>query len=220
MSGTVYVINPNSSAAVTEGIDTAVAPLRSADGPAITCLSLAEGPPGIQTQRHVDGVIQPLLRTCEDLEATAGAFVIACFSDPGLFALREQSARPVLGIAECGVLTALTLGQRFGVIAILPTSIPRHLRYFGAMGVTERLAGDLSIGLGVAELADETRTLSRMIEVGRNLKDQHGADVLVMGCAGMARFRRPLEEAVGVPVVEPTQAAVVMAVGRVRLADH
>jgi Asp/Glu/hydantoin racemase len=38
-----------------------------------------------------------------------------------------------------------------------------------------------------------------------------------MGCAGMARFRASLEDAVGIPVVEPTQAAVVMAVGHVRL---
>jgi allantoin racemase len=39
----------------------------------------------------------------------------------------------------------------------------------------------------------------------------------VMGCAGMARYRAALEEAVGVPVIEPTQAAVAMAVGHVRL---
>jgi allantoin racemase len=217
MKSSVYVINPNSSEKVTAGIDAAVAPLRSTDGPDIVCLSLAEGPPGIQSQRDVDGVIGPILRKAATLEEDAGAFVIACFSDPGLFALREQSRRRVFGIAECGVLTALTLGQRFGVIAILPTSIPRHLRYFGAMGVTQRLAADLPIGLGVAELSDETRTLSRMVEVGRTLKSVHGADVLVMGCAGMARFRAPLEEAVGVPVVEPTQAAAVMAIGHVRL---
>ena len=117
------------------------------------------------------------------------------------------------------MLTALTLGQRFGVLAILLMSIPRHLRYFGAMGVTQRLAADLPIGLGVAELADENRAFSRMVEVGRTLKDVHGADVLVMGCAGMARFRAPLEEAVGIPVVEPTQAAVAMAVGHVRLSQ-
>jgi allantoin racemase len=134
-----------------------------------------------------------------------------------MHALREQSARPVLGIAECGVLTALTLGQRFGVIAILPTSVPRHLRYFGAMGVLDRFAADLSIGLGVSELSDEQRTLGRMIDVGRTLRDAHGADVLVMGCAGMARFRETLERELGIPVVEPTQAAVTMAVGRVRL---
>jgi Asp/Glu/hydantoin racemase len=213
----VYVINPNSSAKVTAEIEKAVAPLQSADGPPVICLSLPEGPPGIQSQRDVDGVIGPMLRKAAELEEEAGAFVVACFSDPGLHALREQSRRRVFGIAECGVLTALTLGQRFGVIAILSTSVPRHLRYFGSMGVMQRFAADLPIGLGVAELADEERALSRMIEVGTTLKQAHAADVLVMGCAGMARFRAPLEEAVGLPVVEPTQAAVAMAVGHVRL---
>ena len=38
-----------------------------------------------------------------------------------------------------------------------------------------------------------------------------------MGCAGMARFRETLERELGIPVVEPTQAAVTIAVGRVRL---
>lgn len=217
MSGTIYVINPNSNESVTAGIDAAVAPLRSADGPAIACVTLLEGPPGIQSQRDVDGIVGPLLKQAGSLESEAAAFVVACFSDPGMHALREQSARPVLGIAECGVLTALTLGQRFGVIAILPTSIPRHLRYFGAMGVLDRFAADLSIGLGVSELSDEQRTLGRMIDVGWTLRNTHGADVLVMGCAGMARFRETLERELGIPVVEPTQAAVTMAVGRVRL---
>jgi allantoin racemase len=217
MAGTIYVINPNSSTGVTAGIDEAMAPLRIAGGPAISCLTLEEGPPGIQSQRDVDGVIGPILRRAAALENDAAAFVVACFSDPGLHALREQSRRPVLGIAECGVLTALTLGQRFGVIAILPTSIPRHLRYFGAMGVTQRLAGDLPIGMGVTELADGETTLGRMVDVGRRLRQDHGADVLVMGCAGMARFRQPLEDAVGIPVVEPTQAAAAMALGRVLL---
>ena len=61
-------------------------------------------------------------------------------------------------------------------------------------------------------------TLARMIEVGRRLKDDDGADVVVMGCAGMARHRVPLEQALGVPVIDPTQAAVTMAIGTVQLA--
>jgi len=217
MSKTIYVINPNSSTTVTAGIDEAVAPLRFADGPSIECLTLEEGPKGIQSQRDVEDVVAPMLKRAAELEESASAFVVACFSDPGMFALREQSRHPVLGIAESGVLTALTLGQRFGVIAILNTSIQRHLRYFGAMGVLGRLAADLPVGLGVAELADRERTLVRMIDVGRTLRDAHGADVLVMGCTGMAAFRDPLEKELGIPVVEPTQAAVAMAVGRVRL---
>jgi allantoin racemase len=56
-----------------------------------------------------------------------------------------------------------------------------------------------------------------MKQIGTRLRDTHGADVLVMGCAGMARYRGELEATVQIPVVEPTQAAVVMALGRVRL---
>lgn len=56
-----------------------------------------------------------------------------------------------------------------------------------------------------------------MAKVGRRPRDEHGANVIVMGCAGMARYRKPLQDEVGIPVVEPTQAAVAMAIGRVRL---
>jgi allantoin racemase len=213
----ILVINPNSTVAVTRAIDEAMAPLRFPGGPEMLCLTLEEGPPGIESQLDADAVILPLCRVIRERDADAAAFVIACFSDPGLFSARESTAKPVLGIAECGILTALTLGHRFGVISILARSVARHLRYIGAMGVTQRLAGDLPVGLGVTELADRRTALARMVEVGHTLRDRHGADVLVMGCAGMARYRADLEEAVRIPVVEPTQAAVTMAIGRVWL---
>jgi allantoin racemase len=217
MPDRILVINPNSTASVTRAIDDAMAPLRISGGPEIACLTLEDGPPGVESQTDADGVIQPLCRVIREQEGDTAAFVIACFSDPGLFSAREATAKAVLGIAECGILTALTLGHRFGVISILAGSVPRHLRYIAAMGLGQRLAGDLPIGLGVTELVDGRATLTRMIDVGRQLRDGHGADVLVMGCAGMARYRGDLEEAARIPVVEPTQAAVTMALGRVRL---
>ena len=217
MRDRILVINPNSTSSVTRAIDDAMAPLRMSGGPEIACLTLDEGPPGVESQTDADSVILPLCRVIREQEVDAAAFVIACFSDPGLFSAREATQKPVLGIAECGILTALTLGHRFGVISILAGSVPRHLRYIAAMGVNQRLAGDLPIGLGVTELGVERATLTRMADVGRRLRDQHGADVLVMGCAGMARYRDQLEDTVQIPVVEPTQAAVTMAIGRVRL---
>jgi Asp/Glu/hydantoin racemase len=217
VSARILVINPNSTEAVTRGIDEALEPLRIAGGPAIECMTLEDGPPGIETQQHVDGVVAPPVRTVRSRDGDFAAFVIACYSDPGLHSVREATSKPVLGISECGILTALTLGQKFGVIAILRQSIPRHLRYIGALGVADRLAGELPVGLGVTELSDQKRTFGRMVEVGKALREQHGADVVVMGCAGMARYRKPLQDAIGVPVVEPTQAAVAMAIGRVRL---
>jgi Asp/Glu/hydantoin racemase len=123
----------------------------------------------------------------------------------------------VFGIAECGVLTALARAERFGVIAILQRSIARHMRYLRQMGLMDRLAGERPLELSVAESASE-KTLPRMIEAGRALKDEDGANAIVMGCAGMARHRKPLEDALGIPVIDPTQAAVTMAIGAVQLA--
>ncbi|MBM3573619.1 MAG: Asp/Glu racemase [Alphaproteobacteria bacterium] len=217
MTGRIVVINPNSTEAVTRGIDAAMAPLRLPGGAAIECITLAEGPPGIESQVQADGVIEPICRTVRARDNDTDAFVIACFSDPGLHAARDVTAKPVLGIAECGVLTALTLGQRFGVIAILERSLPRHQRYIGAMGLQTRYAGSLPVDLSVVELADEGRSLARMIEIGGQLKERERADVVVMGCAGMARYRDRLQQTLGIPVVEPTQAAVAMAIGRIRL---
>src|SRR5579862_4957430 len=196
MNSTIFVINPNSLRAVTDDIDAALTPLRRRDGPDLVCLTLAEGPPGIQTQRDVEAAIPPLMRTVAERASAASGFVVACFSDPGLAALREITPKPVVGIGEAGMLTALTLGQCVGVIAILGVSIPRHLRYYGAMGISSR------------------------IEVGRELRDARGADVLVVGCAGMAVLRSELQRAVGVPVVDPCQAAVANAIGRVQLDWH
>jgi Asp/Glu/hydantoin racemase len=216
MGERIVVINPNSSAAVTAAIDRALAPLRMAGGPEIDCVTLSEGPPGIETQAHVEQVVQPLRRLVLERSAAA-AFVIACFSDPGLQLCRETTDRPVFGIAEAGLLSALTRGERFGILAILPSSLARHLRYVRQLGLAERFAGDLPLGLGVVELADRARTLARMQQVGARLRDRHGADVLVLGCAGMADCRVPLQAALEVPVIDPTQAAVTMAIGAVRL---
>ena len=216
----IYVINPNSTQRVTDGIDAAMAPLRMAGGPQISCLTLTNGPAGIQSQHDVESVTMPLTMLARSLEEKASAFVIACFSDPGLYAVREAVTKPVLGIMECGILTALTLGQRFGVIAILDSSIPRHLRTYGAMGVNQRLAGELAIGLSVTELSQFDRTLARMVHTGKRLRDEKGANVIVMGCAGMALYRNPLQDALGIPVVEPSQAAAAMAIGRVQMNWH
>lgn len=210
----ILVINPNSNEVVTKGLDDALAAIRFPGGPQVICHTLAAGPIGIETQEHVESVTLPLQRMIKSA-TDISAFVIACYSDPGLHVCREATDRPVFGINEAGVLTALARGERFGVIAIKQRSIRRHVRYMRQMGLLDRLAGERPLEMSVAETAAGERTLEKMIEIGRQLRDIDGADVVVMGCAGMARHREPLERALSVPVIDPTQAAVAMALGTV-----
>ena len=60
-----------------------------ADGPEIVCETLAEGPFGIESQADVDSVTMPLRRLRREPTTASAAFVIACYSDPGLHVCRE-----------------------------------------------------------------------------------------------------------------------------------
>jgi Asp/Glu/hydantoin racemase len=212
----ILVINPNSSAAVTRAIDDAVAPLRLPGGPAVDVVGMASGPRSVSSQRDADGIAPGLQGLVQ--ESDADAFVVACFSDPGLYGAREAAGgRPVFGIAQCGVLQALALGERFGIIALALGSVRRQQRYVRMMGLGERYAGSRPIEADAEESAG-AGVFAAMLGAGRVLCVRDGADVLVLGCAGMSGHRAGLERALGVPVVEPARAAVTMALGAVLLA--
>lgn len=209
----ILVLNPNSTQDVTDHIDRSLQPFRLAGGPEIVCDTLHSGPPGIESQAHVDGTTARLLEYFADRRPLPSALVLACFSDPGVFAMREALDCPVFGSAECAYFTAAARGERFGVISILARVVARHRRQVRLLGLEHKLAADLPIGRSVVALSDEDATLSRLLDIGRTLVQGHGADVVVLGCAGMARYRDRLEDALQVPVIDPTQAAVAMAIG-------
>lgn len=209
----IVVINPNSTTEVTDGISAALEPLRVASGPTIECVTLDEGPPAIETDAHVAEVAEPLVERMQH-EAVGGpvdAFVIACYSDPGIDLAREELDVPVYGIAESAMSTAIARGGRFGVVSLFEESVARHLRYLERLGLTHRQAADRPLGLGVLELAEAAPTRTRLRQVASRLRDDDGADVIILGCTGLAPYRAELERVVGVPVIDPTQAAVGLA---------
>ena len=212
----ILVINPNSNQAVTDGMAEALLPLMIKGGPDIECVTLNEGPFGIESQADIDAVTLPLRQLVVE-RGDADAYVIACYSDPGLHTCREASDKPVFGIQECGVLSALSQGDRFGVIALSNNSIKRHLRYLRQMGVMERLANERPANLSVEESNAGAGTFDRLCQVGAELRDLDGAETIILGCAGMAAHRIPLATHLGIPVIDPVQAATAMAMTAVLL---
>lgn len=204
----ILVINPNSSVSVTRSMEACLGLVRDATRHTIRCTELAKSPAGIETDAHVGEVIPNIVEAVNG--ASADAFVLACFSDPGIATVRTTTTRPVVGIAEAAYLAALGLGERFGIISLGQSSIDRHLRYLKHLGFDGRLAGDRSIDKTVVELmaGDVVEIVSRTAKV---LRDEDGADVIILGCAGLGGYRRALEETIGLPVIDPVQAGVALA---------
>lgn len=204
----ILVINPNRSAACGAGIDAAVAPCRVPGGPAVDVLSVPDGPPAILSWRDWHAAVEPMCRLAE--REVADAVVIACASDPGLEAMRAVLGCPVLGAFRCAVAAALTRAERFGVIAIVDASISRHALALRSMGLEARLAGETALNVSMDTLLDPAAARGRLIDAARRLV-QDGAGAVVLGCTGMAGHRAAVEQAAGVPVIEPCQAGVAMA---------
>lgn len=211
----ILVLNPNSSRAITAAIDDALAPLRARTRYRISCTELAAAPEGIESDADV-AQVAPMVR---DLVRTtpAAAVVVACFSDPGVdLAHAVARDRPVIGIAAAAYGAALLLGARFGVISLGPASVTRHAAHLTRLGLISRLAGDRAVSMSVAEGA-RPESIDRIGETARRLRDEDGAEVIILGCAGMGRHRHNLQQMLALPVIDPVQAAVAAAIGQLDL---
>jgi Asp/Glu/hydantoin racemase len=205
----ILLINPNCSEACSDGIARAVAPFRVAGGPALDVVTLREGPKAIYSWRDWHAVVEPMCRLVAASEADV--FVIACASDPGIEAVRTVTTRPVLGIFRSAVAASVARAERFGVIALVEASKARHLLALRAMGLEQRLAGEVALNVTMEALLDPDAARAALIAAGRELAAM-GAETIILGCTGMAHHRAAVREAVGLPVIEPAQAAAGLAV--------
>ena len=199
-SQTILVINPNSSERITAQIRDAV----SAVDDDVVVITSAGGPSTIETDDDVYAAVAPMIELVEDHEAAA--YVVACFSDPGLGYLREMADAPAFGIAESAIHTAMEQGDKIGIISSVADSLPRHGHYWEELGVIDRVIADVPLGLGVLEL-DTPQAYEAALEAGHSLLEA-GADVIVLGCTGMTHMESRLRDELGVPVVDPCRAAV------------
>jgi allantoin racemase len=208
----ILVINPNSSEACSAAISATVAPFRFASGPVLDVVTLKEGPPAIYSWRDWHAVVEPMCRLVE--RSDADVTIIACASDPGIEAVRTVTSRPVLGIFRSAVAAAVARTERFGVIALVESSKARHLLALRAMGLEERLAGEVALDVSMETLLEPDAARAALIAAGRRLAGI-GSHVLILGCTGMAHHAAAIQDAVGIPVVEPTRAAAALAMGMV-----
>jgi len=206
----VLVINPNRSEPCSAGIDAAIAPFRFPGGPRLDVVTVAEGPDAIYSWRDWHAAVEPL---CQRIaRETADVFVIACASDPGIEAARAMTDRPVLGVFRSAAAMAAARAEQFGVIAIVDASKGRHLAALRSMGLENRLTGEIALNVSMETLLQPDLALAALIESGRSLAAA-GAGTVILGCTGMAHHRGAIEAAIGVPVIEPCQAAAALAMG-------
>nr|WP_281369397.1 aspartate/glutamate racemase family protein [Microbacterium proteolyticum] len=213
------LINPNTSRAMTGKIADAA---RDVAGPDVLIEAVCPASGAAAIESHTDEIaaaaaVVEAIQADRDGPDPADAYVIACFGDPGLDAAREVADAPVVGIAEAAMHLAAVSGRHFGVVTTLSRTLGRAEDLVTRYGMERACVSLEATGIPVLDLEDTGSEAVATIERYGARAAADGADVIVLGCAGMADLCAELTARIGVPVVDGVAAAVGMASGMVRM---
>ena len=212
----LLVINPNSTASMTEKIGHAA---RSAASPGteIVAMKPPHGPVSIEGYYDEALSVPGLLHLIQSAPAF-DAVIIACFDDTGLDAARCLTDRPVIGIGEAAYHFASMIANKFSVVTTLARSVPALEHNLHRYGLATRCARVRSSEVAVLDLehagSDACDRISA--EIGRAVADDR-AEAIVLGCAGMADLAGRLAAEHGLPVLDGVVCAVRLAEAMVGL---
>jgi allantoin racemase len=214
----ILVINPNTTAEVTKQVEATMKAVKRQD----TILEVTNPQRG---PTAVSSSYDELVAGCELLKMLReakpedyDAIIIACYSDPGIVAAKELCDIPVVGIAEAAMHVACMLGRKFTVLTTSKARVPSKEAYVYHNGLQDRLASVRALGVGVVEASHEPDKAKEAIStVAARAIDEDGAEVIILGCAGMAGYAQDLEERLGVPVLDPSAIALKVAEAMVDL---
>lgn len=198
----ILIINPNSSEEITSAIRKSLNDYIE-KGDKVEVISTQGAPVTIESYFDEAITTTQLINIVQEKEQDYDGFVIACHSDPGLYAIREITDKPVVGIGEASIIFSLLLGHKFSVVSVKEKAVPKKEDLIRKYGLMERCASVRATGLGVGDIEkDPERAMNLMEITGKKCIKEDGAEVLVLGCAGMAGFDKKLEKRLGVPVID------------------
>lgn len=135
------------------------------------------------------------------------AILLACFGDPGLFALRELSAVPVVGLAEASMQAAAERAARFSIVTGGPKWGPMLTRLAQSLGFGPKLASvRTTVITGAQAAADPAGAVAALAQACTEACVEDGAQAVILGGAGFAGLGERVGSLAGFPVIDSVLA--------------
>lgn len=136
------------------------------------------------------------------------AVIIACFSDPGLVAMKEVSDILVVGIQEVSLHTAAMLGNKFTILTPTKKRVPSKYNDVWRNKLPFNLSSVRELGMTVREIEEKPDIAQkRIMEIAKQAVEEDGAEVIILGCAGMAGYAEKVAKEFNIVVIDPTLVA-------------
>lgn len=213
----ILVVNVNTTASMTDSI---AAQARAAAAPGTEIIGLT---PRFGAD-SCEGNFESYLAAIAVMDAVLAyprpfdAVIQAGYGEHGREGLQELLDVPVVDITEAAASTAMFLGHKYSVVTTLDRTVPLIEDRLKLAGLDARCASVRASGLAVLELEeDPDRAVAAIIDQAERAVKDDKAEVIVLGCGGMAGLDEQIRTKLGVPVVDGVASAVTIAEALVRL---
>lgn len=142
-------------------------------------------------------IVKPLIKGDYD------GILIACFGDPGLYAIREISKIPVYGIAELTLAGCYGIAGKYALIVAKKKAEFMMETMINQYGLKDRLSGIYSVGIPVSDLSGNYEKTYSVLKDKVAQAIDNGADTIIFGCAGFVPFACKIKEELRVNIVDP-----------------
>jgi allantoin racemase len=177
----------------------------------VVSLNPSSGPQSIESVYDELLSCSPCLELLIPRQAEFDGFIIACYGNhPVIHAAREMFTQPVVGIMEASLYLACVVGHTFSVISSGDRAVTMFWDAVRAFNMEDRCASVRSTGTSVLALegAGGAKVEELILQEARMAVEEDGAEVISLGCAGMAGLDERLKRELGVPVIDGVAAAV------------
>ncbi|MEM3819937.1 MAG: aspartate/glutamate racemase family protein [Nitrososphaerota archaeon] len=176
----------------------------------IDVVSLGSGPPSVETIRDYEAVRPIVIDLALKMYREYDGLIVNCFLDPGVQELKNLINRPVVGPGESSLAFGSIFGGRLGIVSIESEALKLIEEKCSILGYGERIISIRGIKTHVVDLArDWDRVKMELVEESRRAV-RDGAEVIILGCTGLAGLSKWVSEAVSKPVIDPAAAALKM----------
>lgn len=212
----ILVVNVNTTETMTAAIGQA-AEAAASPGTKIVALTPDFGAESVEGNYESYLAAIAVMEKVRSYDEPYDAVIQAGYGEHGREGLQELLQVPVVDITEAAASTAQFLGHRYSVVTTLDRTTGLIADRLKLAGLTDRLASVRASGLGVLDLeADPAAAIEAITREAAQAVDADGAEVICLGCGGMAGLRARVVERTGAPVVDGVAAAVGIAESLVR----
>lgn len=184
----------------------------------VAVVSLLKGPPSVETSKAHREVIPMVIEKAKIMSQDFDAVAVNCFLDPGVDPLKKILGKPVIGPCEASLAIASLLASRIGVVTVHGKALQMVRRRVREIDHHRKVKSVASIPMGVLDLNEDLdQAGKKVINKSEELKVDHDVGAICLGCTGLAGLAAIVQQAVGIPVIDPVGATVEMSLAAVNL---